>query len=258
MKRLAPEVRSEVAAAVQRVLDHGWYVLGPELEAFENEFASYTGARFCIGVGNGTDALELALRATGVRPGSRVATIASAGMYATTAILACGAIPVWIDVQPGTSHMNLEQLSTARPDLQAVVATHLYGQMEPMPEVLDAAGSVPVIEDCAQAHGASLQGRQAGTWGIAGCFSFYPTKNLGAFGDGGAVITSDAEIAGTIRALRQYGWTAKYASSVQGGRNSRLDEMQAAVLRAKLPYLDRWNQRRREIAEAYGLVERPS
>jgi dTDP-4-amino-4,6-dideoxygalactose transaminase len=143
-------------------------------------------------------------------------------------------------------------MSTHTPATRAVVVTHLYGRMAGLPALLAAAGKVPVIEDCAQAHGARLEGRHAGTWGAVGCFSFYPTKNLGALGDGGALVTSDAALASRIRALRQYGWTSRYRSTIPRGRNSRLDEMQAAILRAKLPHLDSWNVRRRDIARYYG------
>lgn len=252
LRRHTASVRALTEQAVARVLDRGWYVFGPELEAFEHEFSRYCGTSFCAGVGNGTDALELALRALGVGPGDRVATVANAGMYSTTAILACGATPVYIEIDPRTMLMDPAALEASA----AIIATHLYGRMAPMPAILQQANGTPVIEDCAQAHGATLEGRKAGSWGVAGCFSFYPTKNLGAFGDGGAVVTSDAAIHSRVSALRQYGWTGKYTSSISGGRNSRLDEVQAAVLRAKLPLLDGWNQRRREIASRYALAPR--
>lgn len=239
-----------VRAAIDRVIASGWYILGPETDAFESEFAAWCGAAHCVGVANGTDALELALNAAGIKRGQRVATVANAGMYSTTAILRCGAVPVWVDVDSATMNMSPEKLDEIRPDV--VIVTHLYGRMAPMHEILTAARGVPVIEDCAQSHGAMLDGRRAGTWGTAGAFSFYPTKNLGALGDGGAITTNDPEIASRLRALRQYGWTSKYVASVEGGRNSRLDEMQAAILRAKLPLLDAWNARRREIAAIYG------
>lgn len=254
LSRQTALLRSHIKDAIRRVLDRGWFIHGPELEAFESAFAKYLGAEHCVGVANGTDALELALRGIGIGPKSRVATVAIAGMYSTAAILACGATPVYVDIVPNTTYMDLDQL----PPVDAVVATHLYGRMERMPDILSAARGAPVIEDCAQAHGARLQGRAAGTWGVAGCFSFYPTKNLGALGDGGAIVTSNSDVAARVRALRQYGWTAKYRADIPGGRNSRLDEIQAAVLLAKLPYLADWNQRRREIALAYDLAERQS
>lgn len=240
-------------AAALRVLRRGWFILGPETERFEREFAAYCGARHCVGVGSGTDALEIALRAAGVGPGDEVAAAANAGLYATCAIRAVGAQPLYVDVDPGAALMSPASLAGAiGPATRAVIATHLYGRMAPMPELLRIAGSrVAVIEDCAQAHGAVLEGRKAGSWGVAGCFSFYPTKNLGACGDAGAVVTSDEALASRARSLRQYGWTAKYESGTAGGRNTRLDEIQAAILCDRLPLLDAENRRRREIARRY-------
>lgn len=235
---------------MRAVVAGGWYILGPAVRSFEAEFAGYCGVGHAIGVGNGTDALEIALRGLEVGPGDRVATVANAGGYATTAILATGAEPLYVDVEPGTMVMDARALAAAVPRPRAVVVTHLYGRMADMPAILAAAGGAPVIEDCAQAHGARLGGRHAGSWGSVGCFSFYPTKNLGALGDGGAVTTNDTELARRMRALRQYGWAAKYRAEFPG-RNSRLDEIQAAVLRVKLPYLDRWNERRLGIAALY-------
>jgi aminotransferase EvaB len=250
--RQSAEVREAVRSAVEGVLDSGWFVLGPQLEAFEAEFAAYAGAGHCIGVGNGTDALEIALRALEIGPGDQVATVANAGGYSTTAILAAGAEPLYVDVEHASMTMDSRALAASLgPRTRAVIATHLYGQMADMPSILRAAGSAPVIEDCAQAHGARLNGRAAGAWGVLGCFSFYPTKNLGALGDAGAVTTADGELAERVRSLRQYGWRSKYRSVIRRGRNSRLDEIQAAVLRVKLPRLDEWNGRRREIARLY-------
>ncbi len=252
----------ELENAVRAVLSGGWYILGPQVRSFEAEFAQYCGVAHCIGVGNGTDALEIALRALEVGPGDRVATVANAGGYASAAIRAAGAEPLYVDIDPRTMLMDTAALARAAPRARAVIVTHLYGRMADMPAILAAAGALPVIEDCAQAHGASFQGRAAGAWGRVGCFSFYPTKNLGALGDGGALITGDAGLAARIGALRQYGWTSRYRAAVPRGRNSRLDEMQAAVLRVKLPYLEKWNARRREIAGLYndllaGVVETP-
>ena len=243
-----------LAASVARVIGSGWFLLGLELEAFEAEFAAYCGAAHCVGVANGTDALELALRASGVGLGERVLTVANAGAYSTTAIRAVGAEPVFVDIDDGTLLIDAvevgRQLASAR--TSALIVTHLYGRVVPaIGEIATAARSagVPLIEDCAQAHGARLGGRLAGTFGEFGCFSFYPTKNLGALGDGGALITASAELRDRVRMLRQYGWASKYRIELPGGRNSRLDELQAAVLRAKLPRLDGWNARRREIAQ---------
>lgn len=254
LKRHHQPLAAGLAAAVNRVLSRGWYILGPEVEAFESEFARYCGVEHCVGTGNGTDALELALRAVGIGPGAEVATVANAGMYSTTAILRVGARPLYIDVDDRSMTMSPAALATAiSSGTAAAIVTHLYGQMADMPELAAIArrANLPLIEDCAHAHGAARAGRKCGAWGTLGCFSFYPTKNLGAAGDGGAIVTSDAALAGKVRALRQYGWTGKYRSTVAGGGNSRLDEIQAAVLRVQLPYLDAWNARRREIALRY-------
>jgi dTDP-4-amino-4,6-dideoxygalactose transaminase len=254
LKRHHEPLAGELAQAVERVLASGWYILGPQVEAFEAEFGAYCGAAHTIGVGNGTDALAIALRAVGAGPGAEVVTVANAGMYGTTAILAAGATPVFTDVDPLTLMMNpaaLEAMLSSR--TAAVIVTHFYGRLAPMRELLAIAARrhIPVIEDCAHSPGAEREGRKAGSWGTLGCFSFYPTKNLGALGDAGAIVTSDAALAARVRALRQYGWTSKYHSAIPGGENSRLDELQAAVLRLKLPRLDGWNARRREIAATY-------
>jgi aminotransferase EvaB len=244
----------ELSQAVERVLSRGWYILGPELEAFEAEFAAYCGVHHAVGVANGTDALELALQAVGVEHGGEVVTVANAGMYGTTAILRAGAVPVFADVDPISLMMDAGALESAlSPRTAAVIVTHLYGGMAAIRELsaIAARRNIPLIEDCAHCPGAERDHRKAGSWGVLGCFSFYPTKNLGAAGDAGAVVTSDASLAARVRALRQYGWTGKYHSTVRGGKNSRLDEMQAAILRAKLPYLNGWNARRREIAATY-------
>jgi len=247
-------LRQELEAAMARVHDRGWYILGPEVEAFEQEFAAYLGVAECIAVGNGTDALELSLRALMVHSDETVATVANAGMYATTAIRAVGAVPAYVEIDPTTLQMDpaaFAHVAATRP--RAIVATHLYGRFAD----IDAIGRIarehriPLIEDCAQAHGAKRGDRYAGTFGALGCFSFYPTKNLGALGDAGAIVTNDRELATKLRSLRIYGWGAKYHCTMQGGMNSRMDELQAAVLRTKLPHLDRWNRRRREIAVRY-------
>jgi dTDP-4-amino-4,6-dideoxygalactose transaminase len=254
LKRHNGAIAADLDRAIGRVLSRGWYILGPEVEAFEQEFAAFCHSRFCVSTGNGTDALELALRALDVGPGHRVATVANAGLYATSAIAAAGAVPRYVDIDPATMLMDPASLQPILDrGVEAVMVTHLYGRVADLPEILrlTAAAGVPVIEDCAHAHGASLHGRPAGSWGAIGCFSFYPTKNLGALGDGGAAVTSDPELAARLRLGRQYGWEGKYRSSGPG-RNSRLDELQAAVLRAKLPHLPRWNARRLAIAAAYG------
>jgi dTDP-4-amino-4,6-dideoxygalactose transaminase len=254
--RQTVNLHAELAGSVNRVLASGWYILGRECAAFEEEFAAYCGVPHCVSVANGTDALELALRSLAIGPGDTVATVANAGGYSTTAIRAAGAEPLFIDIDAATMNMSAADLAARlTPRVRAVIATHLYGRMADLPALLAAAtaAGVPLIEDCAQAHGASLAGRKAGSWGALACFSFYPTKNLGALGDGGAITTADAQFAAKVRSLRQYGWSSKYHSA-EYGRNSRMDEMQAAILRAKLPYLDRWNARRRQIAEAYNAA----
>jgi aminotransferase EvaB len=248
-------LRDELANSARRVIERGWYILGAEGAEFESTFASYCGVPHAVGVANGTDAIELALRAVGIGEGHGVATVANAGFYASTSIRAIGAQPVYVDVVPETYSMSIESLKRelVRNSVQAVIATHLYGRLADIETIIAVCrpSGIPVIEDCAQAHGATRNGRAAGSFGIAGCFSFYPTKNLGALGDGGAVTTSDAAIAERLRELRQYGWDKKYQVSRAAGRNSRLDELQAAFLLAKLPHLDRWNEARRKIARRY-------
>ena len=248
-------LHDELANSARRVIERGWYILGSEGAEFESAFASYCGVPHAVGMANGTDAIELALRAVRIGEGHSVATVANAGFYASTSVRAIGAQPVYVDVVPETYSMCIESLKRelARNSVQAVIATHLYGRLadiETITAICRPLG-IPVIEDCAQAHGATRNGRAAGSFGIAGCFSFYPTKNLGALGDGGAVTTSDVAIAERLRELRQYGWDKKYQVSRAGGRNSRLDELQAAFLLAKLPHLDQWNEARREIARRY-------
>jgi dTDP-4-amino-4,6-dideoxygalactose transaminase len=245
-------LRAELDAAIARVEDRGHYILGPEVDAFEHEFAAYCGAASCIAVANGTDALELALRAAGVGAGDQVATVANAGGYATTAILAIGASPVFADVDEATLLVDPSSLAQRiTPRTRAVVVTHLYGRLADMGAIARVVGdrAIPLIEDCAQAHGAARDGRKAGSLGAIGCFSFYPTKNLGALGDAGALVTGDPALAAKLRALRTYGWEGKYRIAAEGGMNSRMDELQAAVLRVKLPHLDAWNRRRREVAQ---------
>lgn len=255
-RHIAP-FRARLAAIAAEVIDSGYYVLGPGVRSFEDAFAAYCGVAHGIGVANGTDALELSLRALGVGPGARVAVCANAAMYGTTAVLACGAEPVFVDIEPGLATMDPQSLRAALRGgpLAAVVVTHLYGRLARMPALLEICREhgVPVIEDCAQAHGAvDPAGRRAGSLGDIASFSFYPTKNLGALGDGGAVVTSDATLAARVRQLRQYGWSDKYTNALAGGRNSRLDELQARLLAEMLPSLDGWNLRRREIARCYG------
>jgi dTDP-4-amino-4,6-dideoxygalactose transaminase len=252
--------KREIDRAIATVLDRGRYILGPEVEAFEREFAAYLGVEHVIGVGNGTDALRLALESAGVRTGDAVLTVSHTAVATVAAIELAGAIPVLVDIDPATFTMNCQRLEdvlrTRR--VTAIVPVHLYGHPADMPAILDLAGryGATVIEDCAQSHGASIGGRKTGSLGVAAGFSFYPTKNLGALGDGGAVATNDRSIADRARLLREYGWRERYISEVPG-MNTRLDELQAAILRVKLRHLDAGNARRREIADAYsaGLRE---
>lgn len=248
-------IRKDLEQAIARVLDSGWLALGQEVAAFEQEFATYCGTDWCIGVGNGTDALEIALRALGIQAGDEVITAANCGLYSTVAIRAIGATPVYADVSRQTMLIDPESVSGILSDrTRCVVATHLFGRLAELEKLKEtvAGHDIKILEDCAQAHGASRNGVRAGAAGDIAAFSFYPTKNLGALGDGGAVVTSDEELARRVIALRQYGWTKKYQATVSGGRNSRLDEIQAAVLRAKLPHLDAMNAARAGIAKRYG------
>lgn len=246
--------RAEIDAAVARVLDSGWYVLGREVEAFEREFADYLGVSHAVGVNSGTDALALALKALGIGPGDQVAAPSHTAVATIAAIEMAGAEPLLVDIDPVHYTMDPAALEAAlTPRTKAVVVVHLYGLAADMDAILAIAGrhGLKVVEDCAQATGATWNGARLGSLGDAGCFSFYPTKNLGAIGDGGAVVTRDAELAGRVRSLREYGWRGDRTSHV-AGVNSRLDEMQAAILRAKLPHLDADNDRRRAIAARYG------
>ena len=249
---------NKIKIAINRVIDSGWLVLGPEVKRFEQSFADYLGTAHCISLANGTDAIELALKALGVERGDRVATVANAGMYTTTAMLAIGAEPFFLDVDLASRNATLAEVERAlAAGVKAVVVTHLYGLAAPdigQIAELCARQGVPLLEDCAQAHGASVDGKRVGTFGDVASFSFYPTKNLGALGDGGAVVTASNAIAEKVARLRQYGWSTKYQVEVSGARNSRLDEMQAAILSVFLPDLDNANARRREIAARYSAA----
>lgn len=250
---LAPHLDA-VQAAIERVLRSGRYILGPEVETFEQAWAAYLGGGHAVGVANGTDAIELALRAVGVRPGDRVATVANTVSATAAAIQATGAVPVFVEIDPASMTMDPAALDAALVlgAVKAVVPVHLYGRPAAMDAILEAARrhGAAVVEDCAQAHGATIAGQAVGTFGDAAAFSFYPTKNLGALGDGGAVVTRDEATAERVRSLRQYGWKRRYLSD-EPGRNSRLDELQAAILRALLPSLDPANRQRAELARRY-------
>ena len=246
--------RVELEGAISRVLDSGRFVHGKEHAAFEEELASFLGVAHCAGVASGTDALELALAAVGCGPGDEVVTAANAGGYSTAAARRLGCAVRYADVDSATLGLSAATLEAALTDVtRAVVATHLYGQMCDIEGIVELCRgrSIAVIEDCAQAAGARRGGQRAGAFADAAAFSFYPTKNLAAIGDGGAVVTGDAAVDERVRALRQYGWSEKYRADVSGGWNSRLDELQAAVLRLGLPQLDERNQRRRQIVARY-------
>jgi dTDP-4-amino-4,6-dideoxygalactose transaminase len=251
--------RDEIDQAVARALRSGWYILGKEGEAFEQEFAAWLGTARAVGCGNGTDALALILRGLGIGEGATVATVSHTAVATVAAIEMAGAVPLLLDIDPDTYTMDPDELAAVLddpppglPPIRAAIAVHLYGQpcdLGPMLAACERAGAA-LIEDCAQAHGATLNGRKLGTMGRAAAFSFYPTKNLGALGDGGGLATDNAELAERIAAIRQYGWQERYISSLVGV-NSRLDEVQAAILRTRLPRLDAGNARRREIAAAF-------
>lgn len=247
------ELREELDEAWRRVTESGWYVLGREVEAFEEEFAAYCGTRHCIGVGNGLDALHLILRAMEIGPGDEVIVPSNTFIATWLAVSLAGATPV--PVEPDERTCNIDPLRVEEaitPRTRAILPVHLYGQPADMDPINAAAGrrGIRVVEDAAQAHGASYRGRKAGSLGHAAGFSFYPGKNLGALGDGGAVTTDDDRLAERIRLLRNYGSKVKYRHEAPGV-NSRLDELQAALLRVKLARLDEWNDRRRGIARRY-------
>jgi dTDP-4-amino-4,6-dideoxygalactose transaminase len=247
------ELRAELDAAYRRVLESGWYILGQEVEAFEAEFAAYCGARHCIGVSNGLDALHLCLRALGIGPGDEVIVPANTYIATWLAVSQAGARPVPVEPDPRTFNLDPGRVEAALTDhTRAIMPVHLYGQPAHMSPILDLARrhGLKVVEDAAQAHGARYDGRRAGALADAAGFSFYPGKNLGALGDAGAVVTDDDQIADQVRLLRNYGSRRKYYNEVKG-YNARLDPLQAGFLRVKLTHLDEWNARRQAIASTY-------
>ena len=252
--------KADIDASINRVMSGGTYLLGPETTAFEEEFAQAVGARHAIGVANGTDALCLALRAVNVGAGDHVITVSHTAVATAIAVLMAGATPAFVDIDPRTYTMAPDALAEALSRLQsqgspigAVVPVHLYGHPADMGAITAIAAryGVPVVEDCAQALGASINGQPIGSIGTAAAHSFYPTKNLGAFGDGGAVTTNDGDVANRLRSLRQYGWRDETRISAEAGVNSRIDELQAAILRVKLTALHANVARRRAIAAMY-------
>jgi len=247
------DLKTEIDAAIHRVLDSGLYILGPEVEAFEADWAAYCGAGHAVGLANGLDALILALRALDIGPGDEVIVPSNTYIATWLAVTAVGARPVPVEPDPATHNIDPARIAAAiTPATRAILPVHLYGQPADLDPILALARQhgLAVIEDAAQAHGARYKGRRIGAHGDVVCWSFYPGKNLGALGDGGAITTNRADLADRMRVLRNYGSRVKYVNEVQGV-NSRLDPIQAAVLRAKLPYLDAWTDRRRAIAAIY-------
>jgi len=251
---LAPGAdRAAVRDAIDRVVARGWFVLGPELEAFERDFAAASGVAHAVGVGTGTDAIALTLRALGIGPGDEVITTPLSAAFSALAIVMAGATPVFADIDPDRLTIDPAAVDAAVTErTAAILPVHLYGQPADMSALLGIARrrNLAVVEDACQAHLATCAGRSVGTWGAAGAISFYPTKNLGALGDGGAVITNDEALAGRVRRLRNGGQTDRYHHA-EPGVNSRLDELQAAILGARLPFLPEWTARRRRLAAHY-------
>jgi dTDP-4-amino-4,6-dideoxygalactose transaminase len=242
-----------VRAAIDRVIASGWFILGAEVEAFESEFAAASGAAHAVGVGNGTDAIALILRALGIGAGDEVITTPLSAAYTALAVMMVGARPVFADIDPIRFTVDPDAVAAAVTSrTRAILPVHLYGQAADMTALTRVAShhGLPIVEDCAQAHLGTAAGRPVGTIGVAGAFSFYPTKNLGALGDGGAVVTNDATLAERIKRLRNGGQSHRYRHELPG-INSRLDEMQAAILRARLPFLAGWTRTRRALAARY-------
>lgn len=252
-------IGAEVREAVLRVVDSGVYVLGPEVEAFEDEFSSYCGVGYGVAVNSGTAALHLALLAVGVGPGDEVVTVANTFIATAEAISMAGATPVFVDIDPATMLMDAALLDAAiTPRTRAIIPVHLYGQVADMDAIgaVAAAHSIPIVEDACQAHGATYKGHRAGGMGAVGCFSFYPSKNLGSVGDAGMAVTDSPELAARMAQLRDHGQSRRYHHEVVGF-NYRMGAMQGAALRVKLPYLDGWNERRRAHAAHYTALLEP-
>lgn len=244
---------ADVRAAIERVIDRGWFVLGPELDAFEHEFAAACGAAHAVGVGTGTDAIALAVRACGIGPGDEVITAPLSAAYSALAVMMAGARPVFADIDPARLTLDPKAAAAAvTAKTRAIMPVHLYGQPAAMRDIMNVAArhNLVVIEDCCQAHGATCDGRPVGSFGTAAAYSFYPTKNLAALGDGGAITTSDSALAARVKRLRNGGQTDRYHHG-EFGINSRLDEVQAAILRARLRWLPTWTAERRQLATEY-------
>lgn len=253
LRRQFDPIRDEVMREVARVIESQRFILGEDVERFERHFAAYCGSKHAVGCASGTDALELALLALDIGPGDEVLTVPYSFFATAGAVMTIGATPVFVDVEPETFNLDATKLQAAlaaHPKVKAILPVHLYGGCADMDAILEAAGPIPVIEDAAQSVGAEYKGRRAGSLGRIGCFSFFPTKNLGAFGDGGILTTDDDDLAAKLRALRVHGSIAKYIHQ-WAGKNSRLDALQAAVLDVKLRHLDSWSAGRQRNAELY-------
>ena len=256
LKCHSPKLRREISAAVEQAIDDGQYILGEQVAAFEHSFAGFCGGRHGIGVGNGTEALHLALRALGIGPGDEVITVANTFVATALAIAYTGATPVFVDADPSDYLIDVELIEQAiTPRTKAIVPVHLYGQPVDMPAILEIAAKydLPVVQDACQAHGATIGDKPLASFGTAACYSFYPSKNLGAYGDGGMIVTSCDKLADRIRLLRNYGQRTKNNYEMLG-YNSRLDTVQAAILAVKLRYLAAGNEQRRAAAERYRTV----
>jgi len=253
-------ISGEITQAIQRVLKRGWFILGEEVERFEEEFSGYIGSKYGIGMNSGSDALFLVLKALGIGEGDEVITVSHTFISTADAIVRNGAKPVFVDIEPDTYCMDVSGMEARITDkTRAILPVHLYGHPADMEPIIELAGryGLRVVEDACQAHGAEYKGRKVGSMGDAGCFSFYPIKNLGAYGDGGIVVTDSEELTAKLKMLRNYGQPVKYLHDFVG-INSRLDEIQAAILRVKLKHLDEWNERRRGVARLYDELSRNS
>lgn len=247
------ELRTEIDQSIQAALEKGEYILGTEVSQFESEFATYIGVKYALGVASGTDAIKLSVQALDLKPDDEVITVSHTAVATVSAIESAGAVPVLVDIEPDSYTIDVKQIEQAiHPKTKAIIPVHLYGQPANLEPILELARkyNLYVIEDCAQSHGAIYHGKKTGTWGHIGTFSFYPTKNLGAIGDGGMIVTNDKAIYERAVLLRQYGWEQRYISKIPG-ENSRLDTLQAAILRKKLNHLDEHNARRLHLAHMY-------
>lgn len=256
LKRQYNQNKYEIKLAINRVLASGIYTLGPETDAFEREFAAYHQVPYCVGVSSGTEAVEIGLRALGIKKGDGVITVANAGMHSTSAIRNIGAVPQFVDVDRLTMTMSSESLTeTISPRTRAIVVTHLYGRVADLESISEIAKrfDLHLVEDCFLANGANFDGKMVGTWGDVGCFCFSPTRNLGALGEAGAILTSDVKIARKARDLRKDGFNLELDPNEFHSKSSLMNEIQAAILRAKLPMLDEWNLKRRMIAQTYNI-----